>query len=78
MDKDDYVPFGSVTQMPAGLTKIEQEAFAGTKLTEVDIPAGVEIAGDAFDDTGLIAIYTHNDPDTIQWAVDRGVIALTE
>ena len=78
MDKDDYVPFGSVTQMPAGLTKIEQEAFAGTKLTEVDIPAGVEIAGDAFDDTGLIAIYTHNDPDTIKWAVDCGVIALTE
>ena len=73
-----YTPFGMVAAVPGGLKTIESEAFAGTKLTEIDIPAGVSIAADAFRDTGLIAVYTHNDPDTVDWAVSNGVVALTE
>ena len=75
---NQYTPFGTVATVPAELTGIESQAFAGTSLTEVDIPAGVSIAADAFDGTGLVAVYTHNDPNTIQWAVDHGYVALTD
>ena len=75
---NEYTPIGTVTVLPAAIREIESEAFAGTKLTEVDIPAGTMIADDAFDGTGLIAVYTHNDPDTIAWAVNHGIVALTE
>ena len=78
MNKNDYTPFGSVATLPAGVTRIESEAFAGTTLTEIDIPAGVSIANDAFSGTSLVAVYTHNDPNTIQWAVDHGYAALTD
>ena len=78
LEANKYTPVGTVWSMPASVTRIEAEAFAGTKLTEVDIPAGVSIAADAFRDTGLIAVYTHNDPDTVDWAVSNGVVALTE
>ena len=73
----DYQPVGTVTSLPANLTKIDSEAFARTKLTEVDIPAGTEIADDAFAGTGLIAIYTH-DAATIQWALNHGILAVVE
>ena len=78
LDVKDYRPFGTAAEVPSGTKKIESEAFAGTKIREVDIPAGVEIAEDAFMDSGLIAVYTHNDEDTIQWAVSHGVVAVTE
>ena len=78
MDVSRYTPFGTVATVPSGLKVIDSEAFAGTKLTEVDIPAGVSIAADAFRDSELIAVYTHNDPNTISWAVNNGVVALTE
>ena len=77
MKATDYVPFGTVAYMPAGITKIESEAFAGTKFTEVDIPAGVTISNDAFAGTGLIAVYAH-DQNTIDWAVSNGFIAITD
>jgi hypothetical protein len=73
-----YTPIGTVTRLPEAIRTIESEAFAGTKLTEVDIPEGTTIADDAFEGTGLIAVYTHNDPDTIEWAVEHGIIALTD
>ena len=75
---DDYTPFGTVATVSSDLIRIDSQAFAGTSLTEVDIPAGVSIAADAFDGTGLIAVYTHNDRNTIQWAVSNGFVALTE
>ena len=73
-----YTPVGTVITLPAAITEIESEAFAGTRITEADIPAGTEIADDAFAGTGLIAVYTHNDEDTIDWAVRNGIVALTE
>ena len=72
-----YTPVGTVTVLPNAVKTIESEAFAGTKLTEVDIPAGVSIAADAFDDTGLVAIYAH-DQDTIDYAVSNGFVAVTD
>ena len=46
--------------MPEDTTEIGDEAFAGTQITEISIPAGVRsIADNAFDGTGLIAIYTN-------------------
>ena len=78
MSMDDYRPFGTVTVLPGNITRIESEAFAGTKITEADIPAGTEIAEDAFDGSGLIAVYTHNDENTILWALRNGIVALTE
>ena len=74
----DYRPVGTIAKVPADTTKIESQAFAGTKITEVDIPAGVEIADDAFAGSGLIAVYTHNDEDTIEWAVSHEIVAVTE
>lgn len=74
----NYTPYGTVFTLPAAITVIESEAFAGTVVTEADIPAGTQIAADAFTDTGLIAVYTHDDPDTIQWAVSNGIVALTD
>ena len=74
----DYVPYGTVMQMPSGTARIESEAFAGVPMTEIDIPAGVNyIAEDAFDGCGLIAIYTHNAYVTA-WAEDHGITAVTE
>ena len=73
-----YVPFGTIAKVPANTTKIESQAFAGTKFTEVDIPAGVEIAEDAFAGSELIAVYTHNDQDSIDWAVSHEIVAVTE
>lgn len=73
----EYTPTGTVTTLPANITRIESEAFAGTKLTEIDIPAGVEIADDAFDGTGLVAIYCH-DQETIDYAVRHGYKAIVE
>ena len=77
MKASDYTPFGTVAITPAGLTAIESQAFAGTQLTEVDIPAGVSIAADAFEGTGLMAIYCH-DQDTINYAVSNGFIAVVD
>ena len=77
LESSKYTPVGTVAKVPAGIQKIESEAFAGTKFTEVDIPAGVEIAADAFDDTGLIAVYAH-DQNTIDWAVSNGFVAITD
>jgi len=72
----DYTPAGTVAELPANLTMIERQAFAGTKLTEIDIPEGVtSIAADAFDGTGLIAIYAHNIA-TVEWAVEHGFVAV--
>ena len=78
LDASLYRPIGTVEKVPSGLKNIESEAFAGTKFTEIDIPAGVNIADDAFDGTGLIAVYTHNDPNTIAWAVKNRFVAVTE
>ena len=72
-----YTPFGTVAAVPGGLKKIESEAFAGTKLTEIDIPAGVGIAADAFDGTGLVAIYCH-DQETVDYALQHGFAAVVE
>ena len=33
--------------------------------------------GDAFDGTGLIAVYAHNQ-ETVEWAVANGFVALVE
>ena len=74
---DDYTLFGTVATVPADLTRIGSEAFAGTKLTEIDIPAGVEIAADAFDGTGLVAIYCH-DQGTVDYALQHGFVAVVE
>ena len=76
--ESQYTPFGTVTKLPAAITKIESEAFTGTKITEADIPAGTVIADDAFAGSGLIAVYTHNDPEIIEWAVGHGIVAITE
>ncbi|MBQ9197596.1 MAG: hypothetical protein IJ157_10210 [Clostridia bacterium] len=52
--------------LPAGLTRIEGQAFAGTTVEAIEIPASVTyIAGDAFDGCGPVAIYAHS-----QYAVD--------
>lgn len=77
MKKADYTPFGTVAPAPAGLKTIESQAFAGTKLTEVDIPAGVSISADAFDGTGLVAIYCH-DQETVNYAVSHGYVAVVD
>ena len=75
----DYTPKGTVFTLPAQTQRIDEEAFAGVQMTEVDIPAGVSfIAEDAFEGCGLIAIYTHNNPYVISWAVSHGIIALTD
>ena len=75
---EKYVPYGIAMKLPAGTKKIESEAFAGTIFREVDIPAGTEIADDAFKDSELVAVYTHNDPNIIQWAVQNNFVALVE
>ena len=75
---NQYIPTGTVIKMPAEISTIGSEAFAGTHITEADIPAGTEIADDAFAGTGLIAVYTHNDEETIEWAVNHGIVALTD
>ncbi len=77
MRASEYTPFGTVATVPADLKVIESQAFAGTQLTEIDIPAGVSIAADAFDGTGLIAIYCH-DQATIDYAVQNGYVAVVE
>ncbi len=74
-----YSPLGSVFILPAALTEIGAEAFAGIPLTEVDIPGGVaRIDDSAFDGTGLVAVYTHNNRIVIDYAVNHGYVALTE
>lgn len=73
----EYTPFGTVAAAPADLTVIESQAFADTKLTEIDIPAGVSIADDAFDGTGLVAIYAH-DQNTVSYAVQHGYVAVVD
>ena len=56
----DYRTFGTVSTLPEDTTEIGDEAFTGTQITEISIPAGVRsIADNAFDGTGLIAIYTN-------------------
>ena len=77
MSKSDYQPFGNIMKLPAGTTVIESEAFANTTFTEIDIPAGVSIADDAFKDSSLIAIYAH-DQDTIDYAVSHGMVAVVD
>ena len=77
LSRNKYIPFGTIATSPASLQAIQSQAFAGTRLTEVDIPAGVSIAPDAFDGTGLIAIYCH-DQDTIDYAVGNGYVAVVE
>ena len=79
MDVNDYTPFGTIQQLPRNLQVIESQAFAGTQMTEVDIPAGVTSIGQyAFDGSGLIGVYTHNNPVAINWAVSNGYVAVTE
>ena len=77
LSRSKYTPFGTAASVPADLKTIESQAFAGTQPTEIDIPAGVSIANDAFDGTGLIAIYAH-DQDTIDFAVEHGYVAVVE
>ena len=74
-----YTPRGIVEQLPADLQRIEEKAFENVPMTEVDIPAGViSIADDAFDGCGLVAIYTHNNQVAVDFALDHGIIALTD
>jgi len=75
--RKDYVPLGTVTELPNDLQKIEKEALSATNLTEIDIPAGVSIAEDAFSGTGLIAIFAH-DQATVDYAVSHGFIAVID
>lgn len=78
LSKNLYTPVGTVWKLPADTTAIESEAFAGTPIRQIDIPAGVtSIAGDAFDGCGLIAIYAHNQY-VIDWAAAHGVAALVD
>ena len=57
----DYRPFGTVSTLPEDTTEIHAQAFAGTQLTEISIPASfTSIAEDAFDGTGLLAIHTNS------------------
>ena len=65
-------PIASILQ-----NNLKSQAFAGTKLTEVDIPAGVSISADAFDGTGLVAIYCH-DQATVNYAVSHGYVAVVD
>ncbi len=68
--EEDYRPFGTVSILPEDTTEIGDEAFAGTKLTEISIPAGVQsISEDAFEGTGLIAIYTNGNQATQYYAM---------
>ncbi len=63
--------------LPAGITRIESEAFSGTKIQVADIPFGVTyIADDAFKDSGLLAVYTHGNQVTVEWAKKNGIISL--
>ena len=79
MNEADYTPYGLVNTLPAYTIVIDSQAFAGTKMTELDILASVTtIAADAFDGSGLIAIYTHNKQDTIDYATDHGFVALVD
>ena len=79
MKAADYTPQGTVEQLPADLQRIEEKAFENVPMTEVDIPAGVTfIADDAFDGCGLVAIYTHNNQVAVDFALDHGIIALTD
>lgn len=79
MQASDYRNVGTVQQLPRDLKVIEDEAFAGTQMTEVDIPAGVTSIGqDAFDGCGLIGIYTHNNQAAIDYAVQNGFVAIVE
>lgn len=77
MKKSKYTPFGTVATLPTGLKVIENEAYAGIQLTEIDIPSGVDIAADAFDGTGLVAIYAH-DQNTVDYAVNNGYVAVVD
>ena len=79
MNVNDYQNFGTVQKLPDSLTVIGREAFAGTKMTEVDIPAGVVTIEDyAFDGSGLVGIYTHNNPAAVQYATSNGYVAIVE
>ena len=79
MKAADYTPQGTVEQLPADLQRIEEKAFENVLMTEVDIPTGVTfIADDAFDGCGLVAIYTHNNQVAVDFALDHGIIALTD
>ena len=79
MSAADYRNFGTVEHLPADLRVIDSQAFAGTKLTEIDIPEGVAYIGEyAFDGSGLIGIYTHGNQVAIDYAVANGYVAIVE
>jgi len=74
-----YTPRGIVEYLPADLQQIEEKAFENVLMTEVDIPEGVNfIAGDAFDGCGLVAMYVHHNQIAVDFALDHGIIALTD
>jgi len=65
--------------VPEGTTEIRSRAFADSSLAEIDLPGSLTfIAEDAFDGCGLVAIYTHNNQVAVDFALDHGIIALTD
>ena len=73
-DENGLIPASEYTgtdilRLPAALTRIEEEAFAGdTSLEAIDIPAGVTfIADNAFDGCGTVYVYTNDNPYVIEY-----------
>ena len=76
----DYDPSSSagVAVLPAGLTSIEDEAFAGTKIEVFDVPAGVtEIGDEAFgENTDDIVIVAEEGSEAWEYGVENGMRVL--
>ena len=67
------IPYEMFQHLPSALTRIEEEAFAGTAFLAVDIPASVSyIADDAFVGSNIRMIVGHNEY-VKQYAVDHKI-----
>ena len=68
----------TLIRLPANTQRIEAQAFAGSPIGSIDIPAGVTfIADDAFDGCGLVYAYCHSQY-AIDYAVSHGLVALVD
>ena len=67
-----------VAVLPAGLTSIEDEAFAGTKIEVFDVPAGVtEIGDEAFgENADDIVIVAEEGSEAWEYGVENGMRVL--
>lgn len=68
----------TLIRLPANTQRIETQAFAGSPIGSIDIPADVTfIADDAFDGCGLVYAYCHSQY-AIDYAVSHGLVAMVD